>query len=106
MKRTPVKNLNTLEKEIYRLKMRSKEIEKSLDGNIESLRENYGSMAMNSFFGQKKSSSSNFWASLTARILESEKLQNSFSKLAESLADKIGEGISHAADKIFHKKEG
>ena len=92
----PIRNIETLNRRLKELKNAQKELELKLDTNFQSLRSNYLGMTLNSVFGSKKKSSSNFWADIVTRFMESEKLQNGVSKLAETLADKVGDGIHKA----------
>ena len=94
-----IHNINGLERKIRELKKRQLEVEVQLDHNLQSFKENYVGMTFNSFFGSRKKSTTHFWADIVTRIMESEKLQNGVSKLAETLADKLGEGIHKAFGK-------
>jgi hypothetical protein len=51
MKKKKIKNLDSLDREIMRLKLRSHEIEQKLDQNLTSLKDNVASMAFNSILG-------------------------------------------------------
>ncbi len=48
-----IHNLDTLEKEIYRLRLSAKNIEEKLDNNFEHPQQNYSSMFMNFFFAKR-----------------------------------------------------
>jgi hypothetical protein len=98
-----IRNLESLDSEIYRLKLRSKEIEHSLDKNIMGLRKNAGSMAINSFMQSgliQGVASGNFWTNLVFRLFQSKKLQDGLGKLVDNLTDKIGDGIDKVASKL------
>ena len=56
MKKNSIKNVDALEKEIYKRKLRLREIEKDLGQNVDYMRDNFGSMASQSFVGPGKSS--------------------------------------------------
>jgi hypothetical protein len=47
-------------------------------------------MTLNSVFGGKRGSS-NFWADIVTRFMESEKLQQGVSNLVSKMADKVGD---------------
>lgn len=95
----PIHNIKSLERRIRELNKRQEELEHKLDHNFQSLKDNYVGMTFNSLFGSRKKSTTHFWADIVTRIMESEKLQNGVSKLAETLADKVGEGIHKAFGK-------
>ena len=99
-----IKNLDSLEKEIYRLKLRQKELEHSLDKNIMGLKKNAGSMALNSIMGSGLastiSSPAGFWDALLTRILQSKKIQDGVWKLVDNVSEKIGDGIDKVASKL------
>ena len=98
----PIKNIIDLDKAIRELKKKQKDLESKLDANMQSLKSNYFGMTLNTVFGSKKKASSGFWSEILGRFMESEKLQNSVSKLAETLADKVGEGLNRAFNQDKH----
>jgi hypothetical protein len=104
MSNSKIRNLDTLEKEIYRLKLRQKEIEHTLDNNVMGLKKNYGSMVRNSIMGGSIlagiAAPTHFWSNLIVRLLENKKLQDGAGKLVDNLTEKIGDGISHFASKF------
>lgn len=50
-----IHNLVTLEREIYRLELKAKNIEEKMNRNFDHLHDNYLSMFLNSFFPKRKS---------------------------------------------------
>ena len=104
MKQQRISNIDRLEREIYRKKLRLKEIEFTLDRNLDHLKGNFRDMAIHSVFGSRRSQGGRAVAADVAmRLLESEKLQDSLITLVEKLADKIGSGISRARHRITNK---
>ena len=95
-----INNIKGLDRRLSELRKKQVELETKLDNNFSSLKDNYMGMTFNSIFGSKKKSTTHFWADIVTRIMESEKLQTGVSKLAETLADKVGEGIH----KVFSKE--
>jgi hypothetical protein len=49
-----IQNLDQLEKEIYRLKFQSKQLEDKLDNHFDYLQHNYGTLMIHSLFGHKE----------------------------------------------------
>lgn len=97
-----IKNLDTLEKEIYRLKLKSKELEARFDDNIEHLQNNYGSMIRNSIFHSKKEAQP-VSTTLMNAVVNNEKLQSALSRIVNHLAEKAADGIDAVIDKLFKK---
>ncbi len=99
-----ISNLDTLEKEIYRLKLRQKEIEHNLDKNIMGLKKNAGSLVLNAILGVGLASTiaspAGFWNALVMRVLQSPKLQDGLGKLVDNVTEKLGDGIDKVASKI------
>lgn len=94
-----IHNIKSLDRRVSELRKKKLLLEDQLDANFSSLKDNYMSMSFNTIFGSKKKSTTNFWADVVTRIMESEKLQAGVGKLAETLADKVGEGIHKAFGK-------
>jgi hypothetical protein len=102
--RRKINNLQSLEKEIYRLKVEAKKMEDKLDGNFDHLQENFFSMAINSFLHHRWYKDS--WSTnIVAGLLNNERLQNALSRLFSYVADKTGEGFDVLLNRIFKKKE-
>ena len=98
-----IHNLDTLEKEIYRLKLKAKNIEEKWDDNFEKLQHNYPSMFMNSFFQKKKEEKTNGNGFFTS-FFKNDALNAVANKVTDRMADKAAEGIENLVDKIFNKK--
>jgi hypothetical protein len=103
MKKNSIKTVDALEKEIYKRKLRLKEIEKTLGQNVDQLRDNFGSMALQTILGPGKSSSMGITGTLMMKVMDNERLQSSLAEFVERLAEKIGDGIHKVTDKILHK---
>ncbi len=99
-----IHNLDSLEKEIYRLKLEVKKIEVKLDENLDHVQENFTSMVWSSFFHNKKdknSGSDNVFES----FLKNEKLNTVVNKVTDRIADRAAEGMEKLIDRIFNKKK-
>ncbi|MFN5480470.1 MAG: hypothetical protein ACK43J_07780 [Chitinophagaceae bacterium] len=86
----PIRNIHQLDRAIRELRDKQKSLEQSLDTNFQNLKGNYFNMTLNSILGGKRSTT-NFWADIVSRFMESEKLQQGVSNLVSKLADKIGD---------------
>ena len=94
-----IKDLESLDAEIANLRSRVRDIEDRFDDNFTDLKENYGSMAMNSIFGKRSKNQNSFWAGLTAGVFGGEKLQDGIDFLSEKLRD----AFSRIVDRFFGK---
>jgi hypothetical protein len=98
-----IKNLDTLEKEIYRLQLKAKSLEEKFDDRLDHLRENYSSMLMNSLF-RKNNTKETVTGAVAGSVLNNERLQNAFSRVADHLIDRAAEGIEGLVDKMLGRK--
>ncbi len=103
MKKNSIRNVDALEKEIYKRRLRLREIEKNLGHNVDHMRDNFGSMALQSLMGPGKNSTLGIPGNLMLQAINNEKLQNSLAALVERLAEKLGDGILKLTEKIQHK---
>ena len=94
MARKRISNVDRLEKEIYRKKLRALEIERAFDKNMEFLKENYRTMAMRTIMGSARAvQPAGLAGEVALRLLESEKLQDGLISLLSKLADGAGNVI-------------
>jgi hypothetical protein len=95
-----IHNLDSLEREIYRLKLQAKNMEGKLDKNLDYLQDNYLSMTMNSFFckddGKKNGDGSNF---------KHEGLNATINTIAGNIADKASERLHSWMNSFFGKSK-
>lgn len=105
MKSSRIHNLDSLEKEIYRLKLHSRKLEDKMDENFTHLKENYGRMARNSVFGKKDGSMKDaLGAGISGAFFRNERLQQAIDKIVGHLVEKATEGIDALIDKLFKKE--
>lgn len=84
-----IKNLESLELEIERTKIRLEGIEGKFDHNLSELRENYGSMAFNSILGKAKpSGAGSFWSRMAEKLMDHPKVQQTIGDLVDKLTGK------------------
>lgn len=99
-----IHNLDSLEKEIYRLKLEAKNIEGKLEQNFEHLQDNYYSMTMNSFFKKSErhhEAKSGFFDS----FFKSESFNAAIHKATDHIASRAAESIEDLVDKIIDRKK-
>jgi hypothetical protein len=98
------RDLDSLEREIRRLTIKAKRMEKQMDDNLDYLQENYTGMLFNSILPLK--SKKKGWASGFVSILTGNpRLQQSLGRLADYLAEKATEGLDTLFSRFFGKKE-
>lgn len=100
-----IHNLDSLEKEIYRLKLEAKYSSEKLSGRLEYLQQHYASMTANSFFGrrdEKKSSGpTSEKESFFHSLFENKNVQDGINSFLDRFAAKATEAL----DKLFCKGE-
>lgn len=98
-----IKNLDSLEKEIYRLKLEARNNSKKLSSQMDHLQQHYASMTANSFFckGDEKKSSgkANEKESFFHSLFENETFQDGVDSLLDRFAGRAAAGL----DKLFSK---
>jgi hypothetical protein len=95
-----IKNMQTLDKEIQRLRRDARLLERKFDDNFTYLQENYQSLLMNSIIPEKAAYKS-IPASLIQLLLQHERLRKALINLAENLIDKVADGIDLLINKCF-----
>lgn len=103
-----IRNLDTLEKEIYRLRLEAKNYEKKLEENVEYLQKNYTSLALNSVFkrpSEKETGRERIKEKIFSTIWDNEKIKSGIDKIISQLAERASEGIENLIDKILHRKD-
>jgi hypothetical protein len=99
-----IHNLDTLEREIYRLRLEAKNREDKLDDNWEYLQKNFPKLLINSFSCTNKSKA-NGKESFFRSAFKNEKLNIFIDKIVDRFSDRAADGIDHLFEKIFHKKK-
>jgi len=99
-----IHSLDSLEREIYRLKLEAKDLEDKMDYNFEQLQENFTSMAMNSLCGKKKNKEDGK-DDLFGSFLKNEQLNAVADKITDHIGNRAADGIDKLIDKLFHKKK-
>jgi hypothetical protein len=85
-----IRNMDQLEKEIYRLRLEARKKEDKFSSQLDFFRANFASITMNSFFSRSNKEKSN--AGPKERF---------FSSIADKLADKAINGIENLLKRYF-----
>ena len=99
-----INSLESLDQEISRLRVRTKELENELDGKLDYLQDNYTSILMKSFLPaiiQK----GGIAGGILQFVFQNERLQDSVLKLAERVFNKVSDGVEFVVDKLDGKKK-
>jgi hypothetical protein len=104
LRKKNIRDLASLEKEIQRLRLEAKGMEKEMDDNLTYLQENYSSLVMNSVLPET-GGYKGIPGTIIHLVLQHEKLREAISRLAEHLLDKVSDGLELITNKIFSKKE-
>lgn len=104
MKKTKnIHTLDSLEREIYRLRLEARETEEKLDSNFAYLHENFDTLLLNSFSKrnkQEKDQSSSFISALKSHTLNAV-----INKMISHVADRMIKGIDNLACRLFRGKK-
>ena len=102
---TKIKNIDTLEKEIYRLELKARDHKNKMEKNFGHLQKHYASMTMNSFFNHNASSKEKVREKIFSTIWENEKVRNGIDKIVDYVSEKATDGVETLLNKIFHHKD-
>jgi hypothetical protein len=97
-----IHNIDSLEREIYRLKLEVKNIEEKLDDNFTHLQQNFSSMAMNSFLSGRKIGSPQ--EGLFNSFIKNEAAASFLNKISGHIGNRVMENIDSLIDRAFHRK--
>lgn len=98
-----IKNIQSLEREIQRLRREAKGMEKKFDDSFTYLHENYSSLMMNSLL-PKNGILKSIPQSIMQLVLQHERLRNVLVELAENIINKASDGIEFVLNKFFAKE--
>jgi hypothetical protein len=104
MKAKNIHNLDSLERELYRLSLEAKKKEEQIDENFEYLRTNFGSLLIHSFSCRIKNKSEQkpgFFGS----TFKDETLKATFNKVTDHFTTRAIEGIDELITRLFGKKK-
>ena len=96
-----IHNLDSLEREIYRLKLEAKNLEGKLDKNLDYLQGNYFNLTMNSFFCRDDSKKN----AGAAHFFKHEGFNATINTIAGNIADKASERLHSWMSNFFGKSK-
>ena len=96
MAKRRIRSVEQLDREIYRYKLRVKEVEHEFDRSIDHVKHHFPSMVLRSVLGRlRPSKPTGVAGDVVLRLLESEQMQNGLFSLIDKLSARIG--------KVFRK---
>lgn len=99
-----IHNLDSLDKEIYRLKLQAADMERRLEKKAHYLRSHWLTLGMAAILSAKKDSGS-IPLRLGELLMRNEKIQETLAKLTDTLAHKLMEVVESIGSRWLHKKE-
>jgi hypothetical protein len=97
------RGLDTLEKDILILRKKARQLEEKIDENFTYFQHHSGSMFVRSLLPRKIQGEIVTDNPVLDAFLQNEKLQKILARLADRLAEKLGNGLNWLADKVFKK---
>jgi hypothetical protein len=95
--------MQALDAEIRQLRQKARQLEDQLDVNFGYLQEHSGSMFVRSLLPKRIEGESLTGVKLLDTFLQNERLQKILIRLADRLAERIGEGLNWLVDRVFKK---
>lgn len=104
MGKTTIHNLDQLEKEVYRLKLKSKLLEEKMNDHLDYFQQHAGGLFFNSIF-QRRNSSGETTPGIVQMLLGHDGLHSAIQRLVGHYADKAAEGLDHLIEKLIHTQK-
>jgi len=98
------RSMNALDQEIRQLRSKAKQLEGKIDDNFAYFQQHSGSMFVRSLLPRKVEGEEQLTGlRLVDAVLQNEKLQNVLLKLADIIAEKLGDGLNWLTTRVFKK---
>jgi hypothetical protein len=97
------RSLDSLDGEIKRLRIKAKQLEEKIDENFNYFQQHSGSLFVRSLLPRKLEGEELTGYRLLDRVMENERLQKVLLKLADILAEKLGDGLNWLVTRVFKK---
>jgi len=95
--------MDALDREIQRLRSKARLLEDQIDENLMYFQQHSGSMFVRSLLPRKIEGQDLTGYQLLDRVMENERLQKMLLRLADILAEKLGDGLNWLINKVFKK---
>ena len=100
---TAARGLDSLDKEIRRLQKKAKQLEGKIDENFTYFQQHSGSLFVRSLLPRKIEGETLTGNTLLDTFLQNERLQKILIRLADQLAEKLGDSLNWLVNRVFRK---
>ena len=97
------RSMAALDAEIRRLKTKARKLEDEIDENFNYFQQHSGSLFVRSLLPRKMDGEELTGYRLLDKVIENERLQKVLLKLADILAEKLGDGLNWLVTRVFKK---
>lgn len=97
------RSMNALDQEIRRLRTKAKQLEEQIDENFTYFQQHSGSLFVRSLLPRKIEGEELTGYRLLDKIMENERLQTVLLRLADILAEKLGDSLNWLVSRVFKK---
>ena len=97
------RSLDSLDGEIRRLRTKARQLEEKIDENFNYFQQHSGSLFVRSLLPRKLEGEELTGYRLLDRVMENEQLQKVLLRLADILAEKLGDGLNWLVTRVFKK---
>ena len=97
------RSMDALDQEIKRLRTKAKQLEGQIDENFNYFQQHSGSLFVRSLLPRKIDGEELTGYRLLDKVMENERLQKVLLRLADILAEKLGDGLNWLVTRVFKK---
>ena len=97
------RSMQALDLEIRQLRRKARQLEDELDVNFNYLQEHSGSMFVRSLLPRRIEGEALTGIKLLDTFMQNERLQKILIRLADRLAERLGDGLNWLASRVFRK---
>lgn len=97
------RSIQALDQDIRRLRVKAKELEQKIDDNFSYFQQHSGSMFVRSLLPRKIDGEELTGLRLVDTFLQNERLQKVILRLADILAEKLGDGLNWLTNRVLRK---
>ena len=98
-----LRSMHSLDQEIRGLRQKARRLEDQIDENFNYFQQHSGSMFVRSLLPRKIEGEALTGVRLLDSFLQNERLQKILIRLADQLADKLGDSLNWLANRVFRK---
>jgi len=95
------RSLDKMEGDIRKLRQKARQLEEKMDANFNYFQEHSGSMFVRSLLPRRVEGESLTGNPILDPFLQNERLQKVLAKLADYVAEKLGDGLNWVVNRVF-----